>query len=170
MSKKYPEWVLSPRRLEINQGERRWVEPSSERIDDRKAIVDILTNPTWNHKIKVDEIITYFRTKYEGEPYKGLGKQARKDLFIKFKGVCMWCKVPLTLSTFTVEHIKPRIEGGTDEWDNLGIACAFCNNMRDGEIFTKTGHLKETIKGTLLDKTLPENQSTYTHTEEREGC
>lgn len=43
---------------------------------------------------------------------------------------CEYCGLPEDLSPLAslhVEHIRPRKHGGTDELDNLALACIDCN-------------------------------------------
>jgi len=51
-------------------------------------------------------------------------------------GICEYCRCPEHFSTtpFSVEHIIPRILGGTHEPENLAFACRGCNNIK----FVKT--------------------------------
>ena len=48
---------------------------------------------------------------------------------------CCWCACKLTDSpnypnSATVEHVTPRSIGGTDDMDNLAVACNSCNTKR----------------------------------------
>lgn len=43
---------------------------------------------------------------------------------------CCWCKTRLTLTTATLEHLKPLSKGGTNEMWNLRLACDPCNQER----------------------------------------
>jgi 5-methylcytosine-specific restriction endonuclease McrA len=48
---------------------------------------------------------------------------------------CCWCGDPCipepnTKKSATIEHVTPRSMGGTDEWENLAMACADCNHRR----------------------------------------
>ena len=52
-------------------------------------------------------------------------------------GKCLHCSARLTislagepLSHATIEHIRPRNHGGTDELPNLALACARCNAQK----------------------------------------
>jgi 5-methylcytosine-specific restriction endonuclease McrA len=54
-----------------------------------------------------------------------------------WRGKCIHCRRWLTLSAAgepiseaTIEHILPRNHGGTDELENLAIACARCNHEK----------------------------------------
>jgi hypothetical protein len=42
---------------------------------------------------------------------------------------CEYCRMHQSLqgATFHIEHITPRAAGGSDELDNLGLACPSCN-------------------------------------------
>lgn len=37
------------------------------------------------------------------------------------------------LTRATLEHIIPRCEGGSDDWENLAAACLRCNKLRANE-------------------------------------
>ena len=43
---------------------------------------------------------------------------------------CEYCRIPqhaLTWSRFHIEHIRARQHGGSDEFNNLALACRHCN-------------------------------------------
>jgi len=43
---------------------------------------------------------------------------------------CEYCRIPqhaLTWSRFHIEHIRARQHGGSDDFDNLALACRHCN-------------------------------------------
>jgi hypothetical protein len=48
---------------------------------------------------------------------------------------CCWCGATLTLATATFEHRVPLSLGGTNDENNLALACAKCNHER-GDIAT----------------------------------
>lgn len=48
---------------------------------------------------------------------------------------CCWCGVecvpePNFSNSATIEHVQPRSLGGSDDWENLAMACASCNHRR----------------------------------------
>lgn len=54
-----------------------------------------------------------------------------------WSGKCIHCNAHLVVgldgepvSRATIEHILPRNHGGTDDLDNLALACARCNNEK----------------------------------------
>ena len=44
-------------------------------------------------------------------------------------GLCAYCEVPLD-GSFQVDHMMPLIRGGRNDWTNLAVSCAFCNNSK----------------------------------------
>lgn len=137
MEPKYPDFIYDKRPVYV-KGMLHKTDPSERRIEDRKKLYNIICG-SGTSLYKIDEMINYFRNKYEGDNWTGLGKKGRIQLFLKYKGRCMWCHEKLTITNFTVEHITPRIEGGTDDFDNLGIAHLECNNNRQNVAITKGG-------------------------------
>lgn len=143
----YPDWINGNRHV-FFKGRWEWFAPSESRVSDRKAIFDIIRQFK-SYKDTVDEIINYFREKYEGTEWTGLSKQARRTLWQECKGICYWCKKPVSLHGFTVEHIVPQAVGGKDEWSNYAVAHAECNNERGNGITDHMGFHKESTEPEL---------------------
>lgn len=40
---------------------------------------------------------------------------------------CYWCCLLLTDQSFHIDHVYPRIRGGSDDISNLRISCVSCN-------------------------------------------
>jgi hypothetical protein len=47
---------------------------------------------------------------------------------------CRWCLCPLTQDSATTDHLVPLSRGGSNDWDNLCLACAKCNQQRDNRL------------------------------------
>lgn len=48
---------------------------------------------------------------------------------------CCWCGKACTPQRYksnsaTIEHVQPQSEGGSNDWNNLAMACYSCNNNR----------------------------------------
>lgn len=56
--------------------------------------------------------------------------EIRTEVYIRSKGICHLCDLPLTRFEMTVDHKIPRIHGGTDDIDNLAAAHESCNIRR----------------------------------------
>jgi 5-methylcytosine-specific restriction endonuclease McrA len=56
----------------------------------------------------------------------------RQTVRKRAKYLCEYCHSPEKISTsrFTIDHIKPRSLGGSDDLDNLALACSRCNQRR----------------------------------------
>lgn len=58
--------------------------------------------------------------------------QIKQSLFRLQGGVCLLCEQPFSLSRpATIEHLVPRSRGGTNQFDNLALTHAKCNQKRD---------------------------------------
>ena len=59
--------------------------------------------------------------------------QATKDLVRqRAGGYCEYCQCPEAFATqpHSIEHIRPRVQGGGDDPANLALACQGCNNHK----------------------------------------
>ena len=43
---------------------------------------------------------------------------------------CHYCEQLMTYDEAQVDHIKPKVRGGSDAPHNLVLACAMCNNLK----------------------------------------
>jgi len=53
---------------------------------------------------------------------------SRKNIIKRDNHKCQYCGV--TDSPMTVDHVVPKVRGGTDSWENLVCACIKCNNKK----------------------------------------
>jgi 5-methylcytosine-specific restriction endonuclease McrA len=63
--------------------------------------------------------------------YKLLGSKAsRKNVCIRDKNTCQYCKIKLPCSDLTIDHVVPKSQGGGNEWTNLVACCKRCNQRK----------------------------------------
>ena len=76
------------------------------------------------------------------------------------KYLCEYCHSPEEISTsrFTIDHIKPRSLDGTDDVNNLALACSRCNQRRYN--FTVGSDLETQAEVTLFN---PRSQQWQEH-------
>lgn len=72
----------------------------------------------------------------------------RQAVFRRAKGCCEYCRSQVDFSpdSFSIEHIVPRALGGTDDLDNLALACQRCNNLK---------HIYVKAKDPVTGRTVP---------------
>jgi len=63
------------------------------------------------------------------------------------RGVCEYCRSQARFAThsFSIEHVVPLHAGGSDELENLALACQGCNNHK----YTKTT-ARDLVSGALV--------------------
>lgn len=54
----------------------------------------------------------------------------RKAVYEKYDGCCAYCGKPIEFMDMQVDHIIPKIRGGTDEFENLNPSCRRCNHYK----------------------------------------
>jgi 5-methylcytosine-specific restriction endonuclease McrA len=66
---------------------------------------------------------------------------------------CCWCGCHTTEqrgknNSTTVEHIIPRSVGGSDDWENLAMACHSCNSRRGSQT------VQDFMEGVVVERSL----------------
>jgi hypothetical protein len=67
---------------------------------------------------------------------RGISAQLRREVERRSRGRCAYCQTQQSVagSRFTVDHIIPKLLGGTDDLSNLCLACWECNLTKQGRI------------------------------------
>jgi len=55
---------------------------------------------------------------------------SRTNLLIRDNFTCQYCGDKLDQTDLTVDHVIPRVKGGTTRWENIVCACYICNSIK----------------------------------------
>lgn len=66
---------------------------------------------------------------------KKVTSAVRKIVYAKDQGRCYLCGKPVDEEAFEVEHKIPVAKGGTNNLDNMYVACHECNTMKNSMFF-----------------------------------
>lgn len=68
--------------------------------------------------------------------YDRLPRQAvklnRRNLYARDGNRCQYCGKHFPTRELTIDHVIPRVQGGTHTWENLVCACVRCNARKGG--------------------------------------
>jgi len=59
-------------------------------------------------------------------------KLNRRNLFARDRNLCQYCGRVFPTADLSIDHVKPRAQGGGNTWDNLVCACIRCNARKGG--------------------------------------
>lgn len=59
-------------------------------------------------------------------------KLNRRNLFARDRNTCQYCGRHYSTHDLSIDHVKPRAQGGGDTWENLVCACIRCNARKGG--------------------------------------
>jgi len=59
-------------------------------------------------------------------------KLNRRNLFARDRNQCQYCGRTFPTSELSIDHVKPRTQGGGEAWDNLVCSCVKCNARKGG--------------------------------------
>ena len=68
-------------------------------------------------------------------PYRGTLALNRKNLSMRDKGKCAYCKK----FGDTIDHVQPRSRGGLNKWENVVLACRKCNSKKSDKLLSEVG-------------------------------
>lgn len=56
----------------------------------------------------------------------------RKNIFARDKNKCQYCGKKFPTTELSLDHVIPRTQGGTSNWENIVCACTNCNKHKGG--------------------------------------
>ena len=60
-----------------------------------------------------------------------MNKKLREQVYNKYDEHCAYCGIELIgIGEMQPDHIVPKVDGGTDEFNNLNPSCKDCNNYK----------------------------------------
>lgn len=83
---------------------------------------DCISSPSI--RLKIPEVIVL--TQYAGWASDNKGP-TRASLLVRDGCTCQYCGRRLPPARLTIDHVIPRSRGGSDDWNNLVVACIECN-------------------------------------------
>ncbi len=72
-------------------------------------------------------------------------KFSRENVYFRDKGLCQYCKIPVTREEFTLDHVNPRAQGGITSWENVVVCCVECNRDKGSKTPEQAGMKLKTI-------------------------
>lgn len=82
-------------------------------------------------------------------------KKVRLNLYTRQGGRCHYCNKSINFANMTIDHRTPKSKGGTDDPDNLCLACLSCNELKSSQNhyeFTREilKHAERVLKGAAV--------------------
>lgn len=59
-----------------------------------------------------------------------ISKSKRLKVIEKSKGKCVYCGVLVDVDDRCMDHVIPRIDGGSNQIENLVLSCRSCNSIK----------------------------------------
>lgn len=95
------------------------------------------------------------RSPWHHEPRVKLTEQKAVKLFLERGGCCGICKRRLgPADDWIIEHLTALENGGTNDWDNLGITCSWCKPAKDAEDHGKAAKSRSQVTKHFLPKSM----------------
>lgn len=84
---------------------------------------------TVRYEIAVPRIIRLLG--YDRLPQQDV-KLNRRNLFARDRNQCQYCGRSFPTADLSIDHVRPKAQGGGDTWENLVCACLWCNARKGG--------------------------------------
>ena len=105
----------------------RWVEMSELLADESTVHDDWVT--AIRFQLQAPRVIRLFD--YDRMPRKPL-RFSRRNVFARDGYRCMYCRKRFPLQQLSLDHVVPRSQGGTTDWENIVTSCVRCNVKKGG--------------------------------------
>lgn len=106
-----------------------WLENCSLRAE----LGDIDESEDWIRSVafeiqvpRVIRLLTYDRVP------RNTVKFTRRNVFLRDEYLCQYCGRKFSTSSLSLDHVKPRSQGGLSTWGNIVTACLKCNVRKGG--------------------------------------
>ncbi len=66
-------------------------------------------------------------------------KLNRRNIFARDANTCQYCGVRFPTSELSLDHVRPRTQGGVSTWANLVCCCVRCNARKGGQTPEQAG-------------------------------
>lgn len=66
-------------------------------------------------------------------------KLNRRNIYARDSNRCQYCGKTFPTRELTLDHVKPRVQGGGNSWTNLVCACVKCNARKGGRTPEQAG-------------------------------
>ena len=64
---------------------------------------------------------------------------SRRGVLLRDRETCQYCGSQPGRSQLTLDHVRPRAQGGRSEWENVVSACYDCNHRKGGRTPEQAG-------------------------------
>lgn len=98
----------------------------SEKVQIIEEYADLWVRSA-NQKWKVPSIVRFIKGVFN--KMKRI-KFSRENIYLRDKGICQYCLIPVIRQEFTLDHVKPRCYGGLTTWENVVVCCIDCNRVK----------------------------------------
>jgi 5-methylcytosine-specific restriction endonuclease McrA len=78
-------------------------------------------------RIPIPEVVVLER--YGHVPRRGVPFN-RRNLYVRDEYRCQYCGRKLEGPEITIDHVRPRVQGGISSWENCVLACIPCNRKK----------------------------------------
>jgi 5-methylcytosine-specific restriction endonuclease McrA len=78
-------------------------------------------------RLRVPEVVSL--TRYAGMPTTAV-TFSRRNIYKRDRYTCQYCGIQPGSEELTIDHVLPRSQGGTSNWENCVLACVNCNKRK----------------------------------------
>jgi 5-methylcytosine-specific restriction endonuclease McrA len=91
--------------------------------------------------------------KFIRQIYKREVPFSRKNVLVRDGYKCQYCGDEFTSGDLTIDHIIPKVQGGSNEWTNIVACCRDCNVKKGGRTPRQAGMqlVRKPFKPTIME-------------------
>ncbi len=101
-------------------------------LQEKAELVEAATAQLRARAISLDVPVVIRLVRYIRIPRKLKLPCSRRGVFARDRETCQYCGLQPGRTHLTMDHILPRSQGGTTNWENVVTACRECNHRKGG--------------------------------------
>lgn len=101
-----------------------------------RAVVVAQSERTWHAELESFAVPSVVRLRrYVSVPYRRAVPLSRRAIFLRDEHRCQYCG----RHAENIDHVVPKVQGGTHRWENVVASCRRCNSRKGGRTPAQAG-------------------------------
>ncbi len=99
-------------------------------LKDKAEVLEATERRIRSADLSLPEPLVIRLVYYVRVPYRLAVPLARRTIMLRDSYTCQYCGARVSKQDATIDHVVPKVRGGTTAWENVVCACKSCNRRK----------------------------------------